>query len=82
MEARFASSKKIQSAFESFELASLYTDGNSDEERANLKTQTDKFGGSVIPAYYIVDPATGKVLAEHTGACSAEEFLDFLGRAH
>jgi hypothetical protein len=82
MEKQFASSKKIQSAFEGFELASLYTDANTDEERANLKTQTDRFGSSVIPVYFIIDPATGKVVAEHTGACSVDDFLGFLGKAH
>ncbi len=68
----------VTKIFERLELASLFTDAPNDEERANLKVQTDKFGGSVIPAYYVVDPASGKVLAEQTGACSVEEFTAFL----
>ncbi len=68
----------VTTLFERLELASLFTDANTDEERANLKTQTDKFGGSVIPAYYVVDPATGKVLAEQVGATGVDEFVKFL----
>lgn len=69
---------KVQEQFKSFELAALFTDANTPEEKANLKTQTDVFGASVIPAYYVVDSATGKRLSEKTGACSEEEFLAFL----
>jgi len=68
----------VSERFSRLALASLFTDANSDEERANLKTQTEKFGGSVIPAYYVVDPASEKILAEHVGACSVDEFVEFL----
>jgi len=70
----------VQEAFKRFELAALYTDANTSEEQANLKTQTDVFGGSVIPAYYVVDPSTGKVLSEQTGSSSEETFLAFLAK--
>ena len=78
MEATVLVASKVQDAFKKFELAALFTDASTPEEKANLKTQTDVFGGAVIPAYYIVDPATGKVLSERTGACNEDEFLEFL----
>ena len=80
MEATVFVAPKVQEAFKKFELAALYTDFPNPVEKANLRTQTDVFGGSVIPAYYVIDPATGKRLSEKTGACSEEEFLEFLAK--
>jgi thiol:disulfide interchange protein DsbD len=69
---------RIVDTFKNLETGSLFTDASTPEEQANLKTQTERLGGSVIPAYYVVDPASGKVLSEEVGACSEDEFLAFL----
>jgi hypothetical protein len=71
---------RVQGEFRRFELGSLYTDGGTPDEDANLKTQIDTFGSSVIPAYYLVDPATGKVIAGHVGVTTEEKFLEFLSK--
>ena len=68
----------VQEVFKRFELAALYQQAPTPEEQANLKTQIEKFGSTVIPAYYVVDPVSGKVLSGQTGACSVEEFLAFI----
>lgn len=78
MEVSVLVNPKVQKIFERLEPASLFTDANTEPERANLKTQTEKFGGAVIPAYYVVDPSNDKILAEKVGACSVEEFVEFL----
>lgn len=73
-------SPPVEETLKKLELASLYTDANNDEERANLSTQSQRFGDSVIPAYYVLDAKTGDVLSRQVGACSEEEFLAFLAR--
>ena len=80
MEKTVLVSPKVEESFKKLELASLYTDANNDQERANLEMQTKRFGDSVIPAYYVVDPKTGKVLSSKVGACSVDEFVEFLER--
>ncbi|MEZ0227993.1 MAG: hypothetical protein ACAI25_05160 [Planctomycetota bacterium] len=66
--------------FKKLELAALYQQAPSPEEQANLKTQLEKFGSSVIPAYYVVDPEKDEVLSGQTGASSQEEFLEFVNK--
>jgi hypothetical protein len=78
MEATVLVAPPVQAVFKKLELAALYQQAPTPEEQANLKTQIEKFGSTVIPAYYVVDAETGKVLAGQTGACSVEEFLAFL----
>ncbi len=78
MEATVLVAPPVQEVFKRLELAALYQQAPSPEEQANLKTQIEKFGSTVIPAYYVVDPETDKVLSGQTGASSLEEFLDFV----
>ena len=80
MEKAVLPAPQVQKLLRQLEEAALYTDANTDEERANQATQIEKFGGAVIPAYYVVDPASGKVLSEQVGACSVDEFVAFLER--
>ena len=70
----------VHDVFKKLELAALYQQAPSPEEQANLKTQLEKFGSSVIPAYYVVDPEKDEVLSGQTGASSQEEFLEFVNK--
>jgi hypothetical protein len=78
MEATVLVAPPVQEVFQRLELAALYQQAPSPEEQGNLKTQLEKFGSSVIPAYYVVDPVKDEVLSGQTGASSEEEFLFFV----
>lgn len=82
MEREVLAAPKVKEAMERFEKAALFTDAHTPEEDANADVQSKKFGSATIPAYYVVDPATGKVLAGTAeGSMSQERFLEVLSQA-
>lgn len=79
MEANIFPLAEIQQRFNRMEQVRLYTD-DREEGPARQKFQLQMTGTVALPTYVILDPATERVLVQHTGMASAERFRNFLDR--
>ncbi|MBI3723976.1 hypothetical protein HY251_08500 [bacterium] len=72
----------VKQAMERFEKAALFIDGHTPDEDANASVQAKKLGTTTIPAYYVIDPRTEKVITGTAeGSMSRERFLEVLSQA-
>jgi thiol:disulfide interchange protein DsbD len=69
----------VQNKFEQMELVRLYTDDGTDGP-ANQKFQYQLTGTVALPTYAIVNPFSGKIIAQLVGYSQKEDFNNFLDK--
>ena len=70
---------EVAERFDQMELVKLYTDGGPNAKE-NQMLQFDLTGNVALPTYAIVDPESGRVLAQILGYSDADDFVVFLDR--
>ncbi len=81
MEANVFTDARVQAHFaRDVVLLRLYTD-DIDEGARLSRYQLEQTGTVALPTYALLDLAGDRVLAQHSGVASVEEFLAFLGKA-
>jgi thiol:disulfide interchange protein DsbD len=77
MESNIFPLPEVAERFDQMELVKLYTDGGPDAKE-NQMFQFELTGNVALPTYAILDPETGRVLAQILGYSDEEDFLLFL----
>ena len=70
---------KVREDLARLERVALFIDRANDEERANRRLLSEKFGNATIPAYYLLD-GDGKQLAAQVGPADEAGFRAFLAK--
>ncbi|MAO65035.1 MAG: hypothetical protein CL666_08540 [Balneola sp.] len=79
MESNVFPLEEVVQRFDQMELVKLYTDGGPNAKE-NQMLQFELTGNVALPTYAIIDPRSGRVLAQSLGYSDSDDFVVFLDR--
>ena len=79
MESNVCPLEEVVQRFDQMELVKLYTDGGPNAKE-NQMLQFELTGNVALPTYAIIDPRSGRVLAQSLGYSDSDDFVVFLDR--